>query len=71
MIIFYSNDCNKCKVLENKLLEQDIGYIKESSMKTILEKSEEYGITEMPFCEVKDEIKNFSEMMELLENNEL
>lgn len=70
-IKLYTTGCPKCRVLKNKLEERDVAFTVVDSMKTVQEKAVEFGISEVPFCEVGDSLVLYTEMMERLANGEL
>lgn len=56
-VILYSTHCPKCKVLESKLKEKNIGYIENNDVKEMGEK----GFTTVPVLVVNDKVYNFKE----------
>lgn len=62
MIILYSTNCPKCKVLETKLKQQNIDFI----LETDLTKMMNMGYMEAPLLEINDEIYNFSQAIKWL-----
>lgn len=62
MIILYSTNCPKCKVLETKLKQQNIDFI----LETDLTKMINMGYMEAPLLEINDEIYNFSQAIKWL-----
>lgn len=61
-IILYSNDCPKCKVLENKLDTLKIHHIKIKKIEEIRKK----GFLFVPILEVDGNIMNFSQAINWL-----
>lgn len=53
----YSTNCPKCKVLEKKLENASIEYIKKTDIDEMLDK----GIMSAPYLEVNGELMNFNE----------
>lgn len=62
MIILYSTNCPKCKVLETKLKQQNIDFI----LETDLTKMMNMGYMEAPLLEINNEIYNFSQAIKWL-----
>lgn len=62
MIILYSTNCPKCKVLETKLKQQNIDFILETDLTKIIN----MGYMEAPLLEINDEIYNFSQAIKWL-----
>lgn len=62
MIILYSTNCPKCKVLETKLKQQNIDFILETDLTKVMN----MGYMEAPLLEINDEIYNFSQAIRWL-----
>ena len=62
MIILYSTNCPKCKVLETKLKQQNIDFILETDLTKIIN----MGYMEAPLLEINNEIYNFSQAIKWL-----
>lgn len=62
MIILYSTNCPKCKVLETKLKQQNIDFILETDLTKVMN----MGYMEAPLLEINDEIYNFSQAIKWL-----
>ena len=62
MIILYSTNCPKCKVLETKLKQQNIDFILETDLTKIMN----MGYMEAPLLEINNEIYNFSQAIKWL-----
>lgn len=60
MIILYTTDCPKCKILESKLKDKDITYEKCEDTKAMIAK----GYMSAPMLEIDDEIMNFVDAVE-------
>lgn len=56
-MIFYSNDCPKCKILKAKLDQKNIAYETCSDMDVMIDK----GFNSMPILEIDGEILNYLE----------
>lgn len=59
-IILYSTNCPKCKVLEKKLIQKNVQYIKIEDLDILREK----GFTFLPVLEVNSSILNFKEAVD-------
>lgn len=57
MIILYSTNCPKCKVLKKKLDLKEIKYVIESNIEVMKEK----GFFQVPILEVNGKCMNFTE----------
>lgn len=60
MIILYTIDCPKCKVLERKLEEKNIQYEVCKDTNIMAEK----GYTYLPILEIDDKVLNFKEAVD-------
>lgn len=61
-IILYSTNCPKCKVLEKKLIQKNIQYVKIEDLDILREK----GFTFLPVLEVNSSILNFKEAVDYI-----
>ena len=59
-IILYSTNCPKCKVLEKKLIQKNIQYVKIEDLDILREK----GFTFLPVLEVNSLILNFKDAVD-------
>lgn len=66
MIIFYSNHCPKCNILEKKLKSSGIEYTEINDIKFMLDK----GIASVPMFEINGEMFTFPEAIEWLNKQE-
>lgn len=68
MIVLYTIDCPKCKVLEKKMnnLNLDFSTIKDKD--EILKIVEKTGITTAPILEVDGQFYSFSDAVKIIEN---
>lgn len=66
MIILFSTNCPRCKVLESKLDEKGINY----SVVDDVEKMIELGMTTMPILEVDGVRMNFKEAINWVNSKE-
>lgn len=57
MIILYSTNCPKCKILEKKLIDADIIFVIKDDEDEMIKK----GFTSAPMLEVDDKIMDFGE----------
>lgn len=64
MIILYSNDCPKCKVLKKKLDEKGIEYIESHSIDEMIA----LGMTSAPALLVEGELLPFSKAVMWVKN---
>ena len=63
-IIFYSNHCPQCKVLEAKLKEKNITYQEVNDVDLMLEK----GFRSMPMLEVNEDVMTYAQALRWLVN---
>jgi len=63
-VIFYSNNCPRCRVLKQRLKDQKIKY-KKSEDAEVLKK---HGIMSFPALEVDNKVLNFLEAINWLKN---
>ena len=63
-IIFYSNHCPQCKVLETKLKEKSIVYQEINDIDLMLEK----GFRSMPVLEVDEDVMTYAQALKWLAN---
>lgn len=61
-IILYSTNCPKCKVLEKKLIQKNIQYVKIEDLDILREK----GFTFLPVLEVNSSILNFKDAVDYI-----
>lgn len=61
-IILYSTNCPKCKVLEKKLIQKNIQYVKIEDFDILREK----GFTFLPVLEVNSSILKFKEAVDYI-----
>ncbi len=66
MIVLYSTDCPKCKVLKKKLEEKGIAYQENNSVEEMLS----LGINQVPVLKVNGELLNFSAANTWINNRE-
>lgn len=66
MIVLYSTDCPKCKVLKKKLEEKGIAYQENNSVKEMLS----LGINQVPVLKVNGELLDFSAANTWINNRE-
>lgn len=66
MIMLYSTNCPKCKILEKKLLAEGKEFTVISDTDTVLATAETYDIKEAPFIVANDEVYNFTESLTAL-----
>lgn len=59
-IVLYSNNCPRCKILKQKLKENNIEYEEENSV----DKMMELGITQVPVLSVNGELLTFGQANE-------
>lgn len=64
MVTLYSTDCPRCKVLEKKLEQRGIGYVKNMSVDEMLA----LGMTQAPMLKVDDDLLDFAKANEWLNN---
>jgi glutaredoxin-related protein len=57
MVVLYSTNCPKCKVLKSKLEKLNIDYVEVTDIKELIDK----GFKEAPQLEVDGEFMNFSQ----------
>ena len=57
MVVLYSTNCPKCKVLKSKLEKLNIDYVEVTDIKELINK----GFKEAPQLEVDGEFMNFSQ----------
>lgn len=55
MIVLYSNDCPRCKIVKASLEEKNIPFEIISDMDQIIEISEKYGEKSLPFAVIEGE----------------
>ena len=63
-IIFYSNNCPRCKILKQRLKDKKIKYIKSKNAEVL----KKHGIMSFPALKVGDKILNFLEAINWLKN---
>lgn len=66
MIVLYSTDCPKCKVLKKKLEEKGIAYQGNNSVEEMLS----LGINQVPVLKVNGELLDFSAANTWINNRE-
>lgn len=66
MIILYSTNCPKCKVLKKKLEQKNIPFIENNNIEEMKEK----GIYEVPVLEKDEILFNFTEAINKINQNE-
>ena len=66
MIIFYSTGCPRCNVLEAKLLQKHLDYIRCEDV----EEMERKGITSVPCLEIEGLIYKFGDAVRILNKME-
>lgn len=66
MIILYSTNCPKCKVLKKKLEQKNIPFIENNNIEEMKEK----GIYEVPVLEKDGILFNFTEAINKINQNE-
>lgn len=64
MVILYTTNCPKCKVLETKLNEKNITYTEETDLEVMQQK----GFSMAPMLEVNGEIYDFSKAIQWVKN---
>jgi len=69
-IELYTTGCPRCLILETKLDELDVPYEKITAMRSIVDKANELGISQVPFCLVDEKLFDFDSMMTWLESSE-
>lgn len=67
MVILYSTGCPKCKVLEAKLIQNNIDYIKCDNIEIM----EEKNISSVPVLEVNNVLINFRDAAEKINRGEI
>ena len=67
MIVLYTIDCPKCKVLENLLKKNQVEYESVRDMNLIKEK----GFRECPKLEVNGELYGFSEAVKMIKEGKV
>lgn len=67
MVILYSTGCPKCKVLETKLIQNNIDYIKCDNTEIMKEKN----ISSVPVLEVNNVLINFRDAAEKINRGEI
>lgn len=67
MVILYSTGCPKCKVLETKLIQNNIDYIKCDNIEVMKEKN----ISSVPVLEVNNVLINFRDAAEKINRGEI
>ena len=65
MIIFYSTNCPKCKVLKTKLDKTNIQYIVNENVDKMLQ----LGIQSVPALQIDDTILDFGQAVKWLKEN--
>ena len=69
MINLYSTDCSRCIVLENRLNQKSFKFNKITDNETIMKKAMEYNIMTVPFCEINNDVKTYTEVLEWVNNS--
>jgi len=64
MVILYTTNCPKCRVLETKLNEKNITYTEETDLEVMQQK----GFSMAPMLEVNGEIYDFSKAIQWVKN---
>ena len=64
MVILYTTNCPKCRVLETKLNEKNITYTEETDLEIMQQK----GFSMAPMLEVNGEIYDFSKAIQWVKN---
>lgn len=64
MVVLYSTHCPKCRVLEAKLNLKDIEY----EINTDMNKMESLGIMSVPILEVDNQLLQFKEAVDWINN---
>ena len=64
MVILYTTNCPKCRVLETKLNEKNITYTEETDLGVMQQK----GFSMAPMLEVNGEIYDFSKAIQWVKN---
>ena len=64
MVVLYSTHCPKCRVLEAKLNLKDIEY----KINTDMDKMESLGIMSVPVLEVDNQLLQFKEAVDWINN---
>ncbi len=64
MVILYTTNCPKCRVLETKLNEKNITYTEETDLEVMQQK----GFSIAPMLEVNGEIYDFSKAIQWVKN---
>lgn len=68
MIVLYTIDCPKCKVLEKKMNNLNLDFTKVTNKDEIMEVVNKTGITTAPILLVDKDYYSFSDAVKIIEN---
>lgn len=69
-VVFYSNHCPRCRVLEKLMTNKNIEFTLVDSEDLVLKIANENNINSMPFAEVDGKILNTKELQNYINNKE-
>ena len=63
-IILYSNGCPRCMILEQKLTEKNINFVKNTDVDEMIS----MGLKDVPWIKIDDKLMNFADSFQWINN---
>jgi len=63
-VILYSNGCPRCMILEQKLAEKNVGFVKRTDIDEMIS----MGLKDVPWIKIDNKLMNFSDSLQWINN---
>lgn len=68
IVVLYSTDCPRCRVLEKKLQQKNIGFTVNKNLDDITKIANSIGVFSVPLLSVDDQVLTFEQANQFINN---